>query len=336
MKPNVTVLVTAKNSESTINKCIESILNQTYKNFILYVTDGYSSDKTWEIIKKYKKKYPKKIIAERIKGNAPHAFNKMIKKVKTLFIAFTDSDCVVKKDWLTELLKPYKSTTRQKNIIATAGFCGTPRNVNLIQKVIGRELESRFKKSKKIKYLLHAPTMNFSIITEVAKKCKMNEHLDVAFETEWGMRLNKKYGKILYTPKAKVFHYHRSSIIKYLYQQFRQATYVTSVYFIHRNHLYESLVAKQRDPISNRFMSLQIDIFGLLIVFGLLSFLNKYIQIVFELFLLLLIAIVFYQALKFSKKIKEFLIATFIFFLRIPTWFIGIIYGFHKYIIKRK
>ena len=50
-EPSVTVLVTARNSADTIKKCIDSILSQSYKNKKVYVTDAYSTDGTWEILK---------------------------------------------------------------------------------------------------------------------------------------------------------------------------------------------------------------------------------------------------------------------------------------------
>lgn len=42
------------NSEKWIKKCIDSILEQTFKDFILIITDDLSTDKSPEIIKSYK------------------------------------------------------------------------------------------------------------------------------------------------------------------------------------------------------------------------------------------------------------------------------------------
>ena len=42
------------NDEKNIGKSIESIMSQTYKNLELHILDDGSSDKTWEIINKYK------------------------------------------------------------------------------------------------------------------------------------------------------------------------------------------------------------------------------------------------------------------------------------------
>jgi len=54
-RPVVSVVVPTKNSESTIDKCLKSIREQTYPDIEIIVVDNYSSDKTREIAQKYGK-----------------------------------------------------------------------------------------------------------------------------------------------------------------------------------------------------------------------------------------------------------------------------------------
>jgi glycosyltransferase involved in cell wall biosynthesis len=49
----VSVIVPIYNSEIYITECIESILNQTYKDFELILMDDGSTDSSGEICKKY-------------------------------------------------------------------------------------------------------------------------------------------------------------------------------------------------------------------------------------------------------------------------------------------
>jgi glycosyltransferase involved in cell wall biosynthesis len=56
MNPLVSVIVPTKNSEKFIDKCLESIKNQTYKNIEIIVVDNNSTDKTKEIALKYTNK----------------------------------------------------------------------------------------------------------------------------------------------------------------------------------------------------------------------------------------------------------------------------------------
>lgn len=55
MKIKTSVILSARNCRSYISKSIDSILNQSYKDFELVVVDDNSSDGTYEILKKYSK-----------------------------------------------------------------------------------------------------------------------------------------------------------------------------------------------------------------------------------------------------------------------------------------
>lgn len=62
--PKITIVTPTYNSEEYIEKCIQSIKGQSYKNYEHIIVDGGSSDKTLEIIKKYENTYPMKWISE--------------------------------------------------------------------------------------------------------------------------------------------------------------------------------------------------------------------------------------------------------------------------------
>ena len=61
----ISFITVTKNSDKTLNRCIESVKNQKRKNFEHLIIDGKSTDKTIDIIKKTKNLlillYPKKI-----------------------------------------------------------------------------------------------------------------------------------------------------------------------------------------------------------------------------------------------------------------------------------
>ena len=51
--PHISVLMSVRNAENSINFAIESILNQTYSNFEFLILDDYSTDNTYKILEKY-------------------------------------------------------------------------------------------------------------------------------------------------------------------------------------------------------------------------------------------------------------------------------------------
>lgn len=56
MQKKIFVYIQAYNAEKTLGKAIESILQQTYNDFLLYICDNGSVDKTKEIIMKYQER----------------------------------------------------------------------------------------------------------------------------------------------------------------------------------------------------------------------------------------------------------------------------------------
>ncbi|MEM5843892.1 MAG: glycosyltransferase [Candidatus Aenigmatarchaeota archaeon] len=313
-EPWVTILVTVKNSKDTIEKCIKSLLKLNYKNYKIYVTDAFSTDGTYEILEKLRKKYPKKILLERIKGNIAKAHNYMIKKVKTPFIAMTDADCVVDRNWLRNLISGFTS----REIIATAGFCSTPKEVNWLQRLIGLELEHRFKNFPE--FISRAPTMNLCVRTEYAKKVEFDERLEVAQETDWGYRLTK-LGKMKYVPKAVVYHYHRATLKGYFIQQFKYGKYAPFIY------LKKCRGKIMGDHISTPSMFLQLLLFSLAVLFLILSIFLSFFTFLSTFLLTFLVCFFLFDILKFSKSLKEILILIFLYFLRTVAWCLGILFG---------
>jgi len=322
--PSVTVHVTVKNSAKTIKSCVDSLLRLNYPNKKIIVTDAYSTDGTYEILKKY----GHKIKLEKVRGPAPRAHNYIIPKVDTEFYAMTDADCVVDRNWLKNLISSFTS----KEIIAAGGFVATPRGVNKLQSLIGRELEYRYRKFPK--YVSRFPTMNMIVRTAVAKKVKMNENLSAAFETDWGFRL-EKYGKLAYVPKAIVWHYPRANLSSYFKQQMNYTKYALRVYTSHK------LKAKG-DYISTKSMFLQeyfFITFALLLMSTIVShFLNSSIsyllgRLTFYSFVLLLVSYLI-DAIPMSKNSSDVILYQGLFFIRNISWSLGFLLGI-LYLFKK-
>lgn len=64
----ISIVTAVYNGEDYIEDCIKSIMNQTYKNYEHIIMDGGSSDKTLEIINRYKDKYPVKVYSQKDEG----------------------------------------------------------------------------------------------------------------------------------------------------------------------------------------------------------------------------------------------------------------------------
>ena len=54
--PLVSVIINCHNGKKYLNEAIKSVLNQTYQNWEIIFFDNNSSDNSFKIVKKYKKK----------------------------------------------------------------------------------------------------------------------------------------------------------------------------------------------------------------------------------------------------------------------------------------
>ena len=92
-KKLVSVVMSVYNDELTIEKSIESIINQTYKELELLIIDDASSDESLKVINKYKNKYKFiKVFKNENNKGLTYSLNKLIKDSEGEYIARQDSD----------------------------------------------------------------------------------------------------------------------------------------------------------------------------------------------------------------------------------------------------
>ena len=106
-KYKISIITVTKNSEKYLEKNILSIDKQKYKNYEHIIIDGKSTDKTIDIIKKYKRKI-KYFVSEKDKG-LYDAMNKGIKKCSGDIIGILNSDDVYYKEALSIVNKYFNN-----------------------------------------------------------------------------------------------------------------------------------------------------------------------------------------------------------------------------------
>lgn len=108
---DISVIIPAYNAEKYIDKCLDRLLNQTFKGKyeIIIVNDG-SKDNTLKILKKYAKENSNiNLITQKNSGQAV-ARNKAIDVAKGKYIMFVDIDDFVSYDMLKKLYDEAKSS----------------------------------------------------------------------------------------------------------------------------------------------------------------------------------------------------------------------------------
>ena len=112
----ISILLAAYNGEQYIKAQIESILHQTVQDFVLYINDDCSEDRTWEILKDYAGQYPGKIVAARNpknSGSSKANFLNMILEHRDDYLMLCDQDDV----WLPEKIEKTMAKMREMELL---------------------------------------------------------------------------------------------------------------------------------------------------------------------------------------------------------------------------
>ena len=95
MTEKITVIVPVYNVENYLNKCLDSLINQTYKNLEIIVIDDGSTDNSGEICQEYAQKDNRITYVEQENGGLSDARNAGLERMTGSYVTFVDSD-----DWV--------------------------------------------------------------------------------------------------------------------------------------------------------------------------------------------------------------------------------------------
>lgn len=221
----ISIVVPTRNEESNLPRLLRSISRLDYpkKKFELIVVDGYSTDKTVEIAKKFKAKVFQNPGMIRSTGCQIG-----IDKAKGKVIAFTDADCVVPPGWLKGLMLALGDN---KKIASAGGPNVTPEDDTPFAKAAGDVLSlltmagSRYGfNSRHVVEIYHNPGCNVIYRKEAIQKVGgFNKKLLTCEDEELDFRLRQAGYKLLFTPVVSVDHYRRPTYKKIYIQAFRFA-----------------------------------------------------------------------------------------------------------------
>ena len=105
MREKISIVVPVYNTSKFLDKCIKSILNQTYKNLEIIIVNDGSTDDSLNKIKEYEKIDERIIIIDKKNGGLSSARNIGIKNSSGEYILNVDSDDWIEKDTCELLLK---------------------------------------------------------------------------------------------------------------------------------------------------------------------------------------------------------------------------------------
>jgi len=122
------LICTLLNEEKTIGNFIDSIAKQSMLPDEVIIVDGGSKDSTLRTInnkqKQYKNKLNIKVFSK--KGNRSIGRNEGIIHASSEIILLTDAGCILDKNWVKEITKPF---THKKTDVVAGYYKGTANNI---------------------------------------------------------------------------------------------------------------------------------------------------------------------------------------------------------------
>lgn len=110
IEPLISIIVPTKNSELFLKQCLRSIKSQTYKNFEIIVVDNYSTDRTYEIARKY----TKLVFRQGPERSAQRNFG--ANKSRGEYVLFIDSDMELSVDVVKHCAQQVEDYVGQKKL----------------------------------------------------------------------------------------------------------------------------------------------------------------------------------------------------------------------------
>ena len=286
MKLDAEIIIPVYNSERTLPRLLESLNHQTFKRFGVIIIDDGSHDNSEKIIKDYNLKFPLKLIKQANSGPAV-ARNHGAMEARADILIFIDSDCVPKKNFVEEILKPF----RKKDIVGVQGEYETLNKNHLIARYVGYEIFYRHERMKKIAGIDHIATYACAYrrkdfgagFLKIFKKANMED-------TELSYRLASAGKRLVFYPKAIVAHPHPSKLIKYLKQQYSRGYWRA---YGHKNH--QDKLIKDSYMGSDMFIQGSLSLFFMISVIlsiGLSILTKSFITFIFPILFLIILGVV--------------------------------------------
>ena len=105
MNPFISIIVPVYNAEETLNRCIDSIINQTYTNWELLLINDGSNDNSGNICDEYVTRDKRIKVFHKNNEGASSARNLGLDNVSGDWITFCDSDDFVYPEWLNNYVE---------------------------------------------------------------------------------------------------------------------------------------------------------------------------------------------------------------------------------------
>ena len=118
----ISIIIPIYNSQDFLHVCIQSVLNQTYKNFEVLLIDDGSKDNSFAICKEFQTIDKRIKVFQQVNSGVSAARNYGLRNATGDFVCFVDSDDYVSEDYLNSLYCEYKKNNSDLIICGAYGI----------------------------------------------------------------------------------------------------------------------------------------------------------------------------------------------------------------------
>ncbi len=290
MSVTITVGIIARNEGKNIYNTLKNILSQSFgpESYEIIVVDGNSDDNTREIATRIldNSSVKHKVLNEVDFGFYGHCFARNLvidnSDPSSKYIAFTDADCTVGKEWLTILYDAVRKTDE------TVAGAGGPRLIaetkNKKELVINAFLTTflasggnpAFSK-RNVKYVKSIANYNAIYKKEIISKFRYDDNLIMSDDNELNFRLRRAGYRFINVPDARVWHHETNSIKEFAVNMFHYGVNISNTVKKHRSFVTLNV------PLTVTFILYLIFLLPLYLLLGPLAFIPLLLYIIFAL-----------------------------------------------------
>lgn len=198
-KPRVSFVIRTKDELMWIGKVLQSLMDQTFRDFEIIIVDSGSTDKTLEIVEKF----PIRLIQIKPEEfNYSYALNLGISKAKGKYIGIISGHSIpVSDSWLSDGLKNFKD---RKMAAISGNYSSLP--VGYFSRSLGRLFFKTYQ--KKLNFNPWMTNTNSLIRKDLWEQYPFDEKLPECEDYDWGKEMIARGYNIIKDPKFDVFHSH--------------------------------------------------------------------------------------------------------------------------------
>ena len=200
--PLISIIVPVYNAEKYLDECVESIVNQTYKNIEIILVDDGSQDNSSALCNQWSKKDKRIKTIHKKNGGVSSARNIGISDSKGEWVSFVDADDWIEKDYIKEMIEKANAYNCE---YVCCGFNRVYSNrvehINSNEKIIEHNSNTFLKSLLNVQNsygFVHMKLIKKSLIDKI----RFDENIKVGEDALFNVQLCKRMDKIVIYNKA--------------------------------------------------------------------------------------------------------------------------------------